>query len=165
MKSEMTQASVTIRDLVHQQIDGDSANRSRGGIAIFDILNPESGDDSGEDAPKTLTHFQQRERRAARPSYTAEQQYFLWYHRVDLELRWDAVLLTFKQYWGQERTKSGIQGVFYRCLDQNKVPRQRDPERRRRQGDDDDYVDPRYGVIRYTKVRFPWMQPEHLGYN
>ncbi|KIW14256.1 hypothetical protein PV08_07038 [Exophiala spinifera] len=91
---------------------------------------------------------------SARPPYTQEMNYFIWYHRIDRGLSWDTVTYKFNRYFDENRPKIGLQCRFYRLLAQNKVA----PVRRQLDS-------PPYGqvtrLLDFTELRFPWMRRAH----
>ena len=96
--------------------------------------------------------------RAFRPTYGYEQVMFLWFHDIDLNMRWDDVVNLFKAMWpGDPREKGGMQCKLYRVLEQYNIPKKRQqllgPDGNRRA----------YGMWARQGHRYPWMdQYAHL---
>ena len=101
----------------------------------------------------------QRQRREMRPTYQQEEEYFIWYHRVDLGMDWRDVRAAYNAQF-PERQRSGFQGIqckYYRCCETHGVPRVR--ERNRAASPDKSY-----GVrSRLPGLWYPWMRPQHQG--
>ncbi|EAW13837.1 uncharacterized protein ACLA_068650 [Aspergillus clavatus NRRL 1] len=105
-------------------------------------------------------------RRPPRPKYEEEEMYFIWYHRVDLCQEWKEVRESFNRQFPnrQRRGFQGIQCKFYRFIKEKNCPTLRE-QRRMRDGEflreGSTIVDPsapRYGVVDYAKVWYPWMR-------
>ncbi|KIW50296.1 hypothetical protein PV05_11897 [Exophiala xenobiotica] len=95
-----------------------------------------------------------------REKYTEEEAYFIWYHRIDLNMPWNKVLEAYSRNFAETRKKAGLQCRFYRIVDQHKVKKVRQqgrPERNTR-----GYHIEKFGVIAQTDRRYHWMRPEHL---
>lgn len=110
-------------------------------------------------------------RRAPRPKYTDEEMYFIWYHRVDLDEEWRDCTDAFnKQFPGQgrsERNTQGIQCKFYRFINAKKCPTVRE-QRRLKDGEfmargrsTRGRLLPKFGVVEWCHVWYPWMRAEH----
>ncbi|EEA26060.1 hypothetical protein TMatcc_005688 [Talaromyces marneffei ATCC 18224] len=110
-------------------------------------------------------------RRAPRPKYTDEEMYFIWYHRVDLDEEWRDCTEAFnKQFPGQgrsERNTQGIQCKFYRFINAKKCPTVRE-QRRLKDGEfmvrgrsTRGRLLPKFGVVEWCQVWYPWMRAEH----
>lgn len=107
-------------------------------------------------------------RRAPRPKYEEEEMYFIWYHRVDLCQEWKEVRENFNRQF-PNRPRSGFQGIqckFYRFIKDKKCPTLRE-QRRMRDGDFlrersslSDSAPPRFGVVEWTGVWYPWMRED-----
>ncbi|KUL82149.1 hypothetical protein ZTR_10708 [Talaromyces verruculosus] len=109
--------------------------------------------------------------RAHRPRYTDEEMYFIWYHRVDLDKEWRDCTEDFnKQFPGQghsERNRQGLQCKFYRFIDAKKCPTLRG--RQQLQGKEfigrgystRERLLPKFGVVEWCHVWYPWMRAEH----
>lgn len=72
-----------------------------------------------------------RERREFRPTYQQEEEYFIWYHRVDLGMDWCDVRLAYNRQF-PDRQRRGFQGIqckYYRCCEFHGVPRVRERNR------------------------------------
>ena len=102
-----------------------------------------------------------RERREFRPTYLQEEEYFIWYHRVDLGLDWTDVRQAYNAQFPQ-RQRRGFQGIqckYYRCCDQYGIPKVRQRERGAT-------ADEAYGVrSRLPGLWYPWMRtrPQQHG--
>lgn len=98
-----------------------------------------------------------RERREMRPTYQQEEEYFIWYHRVDLGMDWRDVRAAYNTQF-PERQRRGFQGIqckYYRCCETHGIPRVR--ERNRAASPDKSY-----GVrTRLPGLWYPWMRPQH----
>ena len=82
-------------------------------------------------ATTTDSAASRRQRRESRHTYQKEEEYFLWYHRIDLDLDWRQVR---KAYHNQfpHRERHGFQGIqckYYRCCQAYGVPKVRDRDR------------------------------------
>ncbi|KAL6249883.1 hypothetical protein RBB50_003739 [Rhinocladiella similis] len=95
-----------------------------------------------------------------REKYTEEKMFFVWYHRVDLDMPWDKVTDAYNCFFPEDRRKGGLQCRFYRALDQYNVQKIRQQARhgRIRGG-----LIEKFGVLDCTNRRFTWMLPEHLA--
>ena len=95
-----------------------------------------------------------------REKYTEEEAYFIWYHRIDLNMQWDQVQEAYSRNFSETRKKAGLQCRFYRIVDQHKVKKVRQQGRpdRNTKGD---HIE-KFGVIAQTNRRYRWMRPEHL---
>lgn len=100
--------------------------------------------------------------RPARPGYSEEELFFIWYTKCDLDKSWDEVVQDFKQEFLVSRGKSALQSKYYRILINWRVTKIRE-----RSADTEDTqcsdTGPgvKYGVIQRTNVRYRWMRPEH----
>jgi hypothetical protein len=110
-------------------------------------------------------------RRAPRPKYTDEEMFFIWYHRVDLDEEWRDCTEAFnKQFPGQgrsERNTQGIQCKFYRFINAKKCPTVRE-QRRLKDGEfmargrsTRERLLPKFGVVEWCHVWYPWMRADH----
>ncbi|KAI5284537.1 hypothetical protein KEM54_001250 [Ascosphaera aggregata] len=103
-------------------------------------------------------------RRPPRPKYDEEEMYFIWYHRVDLRQEWRDVRESFNAQF-PNRPRNGFQGIqckYYRFIKEKNCPTLREQRRRRSESDgmrDPGDSLPAYGVVRWTKTRYPWMRP------
>jgi len=107
-------------------------------------------------------------RRAPRPKYEEEEMYFIWYHRVDLCQEWKEVRESFNKQFPsrQRRGFQGIQCKFYRFIKEKKCPTLREQRRMR----DGEFLRegaslgqegaPRFGVIEWANVWYPWMRED-----
>ncbi|MCJ1340868.1 hypothetical protein MMC09_006164 [Bachmanniomyces sp. S44760] len=95
-----------------------------------------------------------RERREFRPTYTQEENHFLWYHREDLRMDWTDVKRAFMEQF-PHRDRKGVQGIqckYYRFTEEIGLPK----IRQRTRGP----ADRNYGIrIRLPGVWYPWMRP------
>lgn len=108
-------------------------------------------------------------RRPPRPKYEEEEMYFIWYHRVDLCQEWKEVRESFNRQFPsrQRRGFQGIQCKFYRFIKEKKCPTLRE-QRRMRDGEflregaslGGDSGAPRFGVIEWANVWYPWMRED-----
>ncbi|KAJ5142172.1 Alpha/Beta hydrolase protein [Penicillium atrosanguineum] len=108
-------------------------------------------------------------RRPPRPKYEEEEMYFIWYHRVDLCQEWKEVRESFNRQFPsrQRRGFQGIQCKFYRFIKEKKCPTLRE-QRRMRDGEflregaslGADSAAPRFGVIEWANVWYPWMRED-----
>ncbi|MCJ1478123.1 hypothetical protein MMC13_006799 [Lambiella insularis] len=100
-----------------------------------------------------------RERREMRPTYQQEEEYFIWYHRVDLNLDWRDVRAAYNNQF-PDRQRRGFQGIqckYYRCCETHGIPRVRERNRAAT-------PDKSYGVrTRLPGLWYPWMRPQHRG--
>ena len=95
-----------------------------------------------------------RERREFRPTYAKEEEYFIWYHRVDLGLDWSDVRQAYNAQFPHRQRKGfqGIQCKYYRCCEIYGVPRVRDRNRGASPAAS-------YGVrSRLPGLWYPWMR-------
>lgn len=92
-------------------------------------------------------------RREFRPTYSEEEALFIWYHRLDLGLDWADVTEAYnKQFPDRPREGcGGIQCKYYRCCQDNNIPKVR--ERRRSASAAEDY-----GMRARTGLHYPWMR-------
>lgn len=105
-------------------------------------------------------------RRPPRPKYEEEEMYFIWYHRVDLSQEWKEVRESFNRQFPtrQRRGFQGIQCKFYRFIKEKKCPtlreqrRMRDSEFISQNGSNCHEVRPRFGVVQWAGVWYPWMK-------
>lgn len=147
---------------IHHDIADDS-NKSQGAAGYryerFDSVSSTSSTTVSE------------RRRAPRPKYTDEEMYFIWYHRVDLDEDWRDCTDAFnKQFPGQgrsERNTQGIQCKFYRFINAKKCPTVRE-QRRLKDGEfmahgrsTRERLLPKFGVVEWCHVWYPWMRAEH----
>ncbi|KAJ5653640.1 hypothetical protein N7490_000643 [Penicillium lividum] len=105
-------------------------------------------------------------RRPPRPKYEEEEMYFIWYHRVDLCQEWKEVRESFNRQF-PERQRRGFQGIqckFYRFIKEKRCPTLRE-QRRMRDGEFlregaalSESGAPRFGVMEWANVWYPWMR-------
>lgn len=90
--------------------------------------------------------------RTARPTYTEEEIYFIWYHKDDLGLQWPRIKELFNEYFNR-RGRDGVQGIqcrYYRALDIHGIPKSRQRDR--------SLPNKQFGVRRNVPDRYwPWM--------
>jgi hypothetical protein len=107
-------------------------------------------------------------RRPPRPKYDEEEMYFIWYHRVDLELEWKDVQESFnRQFPGRQR--SGFQGIqckFYRFIKDKRCPSVRSQRHHhvRKNSSTKSREPNKFGVVQFARVWYPWMRPEHAKF-
>lgn len=94
-----------------------------------------------------------KHRREFRPTYSDEETFFIWYHRLDLGWDWGDITEAYnKQFPERQRDGSGgIQCKYYRCTADNNIPKVR--ERRRSPSAADEY-----GMKAKTRLHYPWMR-------
>ncbi|EXJ53694.1 uncharacterized protein A1O5_13049 [Cladophialophora psammophila CBS 110553] len=123
-------------------------------MRISSVLNStgdSGGPDQNDDASATTTSVDPGRRRrntTGSLKYTREQGYFIWYHRVDLQMGWHEVVDAFNNYFGQQRDKNGLQTKFYRVLSLEDV------DRVRIQAREQDIKT----LSNHTRLRFAWMR-------
>ncbi|MCJ1310568.1 hypothetical protein MMC25_004233 [Agyrium rufum] len=94
-----------------------------------------------------------RERREFRPTYSKEEEIFIWFHRIDRGLDWPDVKKAYDKKF-PDRKRLGLQGIqckYYRFSETYGVPRVRDRNRS---------IQPAelYGVrARLPDAYYPWM--------
>ena len=128
--------------------------------------SPSSTGDYRHNVQSHLTHHsrhvsrsdsRRRERREMRPTYQQEEEYFIWYHRVDLGMDWRDVRAAYNAQF-PDRQRRGFQGIqckYYRCCETHGVPRVRERNRAAT-------PDKSYGVrSRLPGLWYPWMRPQH----
>ena len=124
---------------------------------------------------RTRSSTSPRERRRFRPTYLQEEEYFIWYHRVDLGMDWPEIKALYNAQFphshrrgggDSERSLQGIQCKYYRCNDAYGVPRVRD---RKRGGASGQGAAELYGVrTRCPGLWYDWMRgasPRSIGRN
>ena len=96
-----------------------------------------------------------------RPAYRPEEEHFIWYHRVDLNLEWGDIRRLYNDEFPDRKIPGhqGIQCKYYRCTESAGVPKCR--ARDRSAG-----APERYGLRSwYPNLWYRWMQgpaPSHL---
>ncbi|KAK6366863.1 hypothetical protein LTS17_010414 [Exophiala oligosperma] len=117
------------------------------------------GESPSEKAPNGKSPHARTSKSPPREKYTEEKMFFVWYHRVDLDMSWDEVTNAYNRFFPEDRRKGGLQCRFYRALDQYNVKKVRQQARfgRIRGG-----LIEKFGVLDCTDRRFTWMLPEHL---
>jgi hypothetical protein len=95
--------------------------------------------------------------RGNRPKYSAEEEAFIWFHRVDLRQEWDTIAHDFNQQFRHShfRHKSGLECKLYRVLGAHRVPQIREWRKRGNQGVEEAIT--YYGIVEWTNIRYPWM--------
>ncbi|KAL2005543.1 hypothetical protein VTN00DRAFT_2754 [Thermoascus crustaceus] len=104
--------------------------------------------------------------RPPRPKYEEEEMYFIWYYRVDLNQEWKEVRESFNRQFPtrQRRGFQGIQCKFYRFIREKECPTLREQRRMRngefiaRNGSKCSETLPRFGVVQWMGVWYPWMR-------
>ena len=92
-------------------------------------------------------------RRDARPFYSAEEAAFIWYHRDDLDLNWDAITERYEQQgFPFRRVKAGLICEYYRFRRSWNAPEVRHVRARPRYHLHDPVY---YGVVSLTNLRYP----------
>ena len=92
-------------------------------------------------------------RREFRPTYSEEEALFIWYHRLDLGLDWSYITEAYNKQF-PDRHREGVGGIqckYYRCCQENNVPKVR--ERRRSASAAEEY-----GMKARTGLHFAWMR-------
>jgi hypothetical protein len=86
--------------------------------------------------------------------------YFIWYHRVDLCQKWKEVRENFNRQFPnrQRRGFQGIQCKFYRFIKEKNCPMPRKWRRMREGSTMTDSGAPRFGVVQWAQVWYPWMR-------
>lgn len=114
-------------------------------------------------SPESLTSVEtiseRSTKREPRQKYTAEQLYFLWYHRIDLREHWHTIVDKFEIQFNQRRNVGALECRFYRILKDWGIEKVREQSRIIGRGDRSEL--PRYGVIQQTTARFWWMHEPH----
>ncbi|KAJ5102744.1 hypothetical protein N7532_003273 [Penicillium argentinense] len=162
-----------------------SASGPAPGSHMFLSYRPSFTSTQGESVPSSPDPYHPRERydsvsstssnngadrrRPPRPKYEEEEMYFIWYHRVDLCQEWKEVRESFNRQFPsrQRRGFQGIQCKFYRFIKEKKCPTLRE-QRRMRDGEflregaalGPDSGAPRFGVIEWANVWYPWMRED-----
>ena len=139
--SMSSNTSSTTGQLLHRQksSSGESASGSKHSYRPYDP----------NQSPRV-----RRVMREFRPSYDMEESYFIWYHRLDLNLDWNELRVRYNYQF--KRQRSGCQGFqckFYRFLQEHGLPSVRERAK--------DPNAPRAYALRTWKpdVWYPWMQP------
>ena len=93
-----------------------------------------------------------RERRAFRPTYSDEEVYFIWYHRIDLGYDWQDINRAYNaQFPERPRQRiGGIQCKYYRYCEEFGVPKVRNRDRAASAAE-------QYGMRSRTGLTYPWM--------
>lgn len=96
--------------------------------------------------------------RAPRPKYSAEEDHFIWYQRIDLEKDWKEVSHSFNEYFRDRHRdgESGLQCRFYRILDAAGIPNIRSLKN----SSDKERI-AQFGLVQQTRYRYSWMLPRH----
>lgn len=93
-----------------------------------------------------------RERRAFRPTYSDEEVYFIWYHRIDLGYDWHDINRAYNAQF-PERPREGFGGIqckYYRYCEECGVPKVRNRDRAASAVRE-------YGMRSRTGLTYPWM--------
>lgn len=133
-------------------------------MAINDILNPiNNGDSGGPQGSATTTagvasqssssRQASRERRQFRPTYSDEEVYFIWYHRIDLGYDWQDITNAYNAQFPDRRREGfgGIQCKYYRYCEEFGLPKVRNRDRGASQVQE-------YGMRARTGLSYPWMR-------
>jgi hypothetical protein len=94
-----------------------------------------------------------RERRAFRPTYSDEEVYFIWYHRIDLGYDWQDINHAYNAQF-PERPREGFGGIqckYYRYCEEFGVPKVRNRNRAASAVNE-------YGMRSRTGLTYPWMR-------
>lgn len=96
--------------------------------------------------------------RAPRPKYSAEEDHFIWYQRIDLEKDWKEVSQAFNEYFRDRHRdgESGLQCRFYRILDAAGIPNIRSLKN----SNEKERI-AQFGLVEQTRYRYSWMLPRH----
>ena len=92
-------------------------------------------------------------RREFRPTYSDEEAFFIWYHRLDLGWDWSDITEAYNKQF-PERPREGAGGMqckYYRCCSDNNIPKVRELRRSASAADE-------YGMKAKTKLHYPWMR-------
>ena len=92
-------------------------------------------------------------RREFRPTYSEEETYFIWYHRIDLGIDWKEITKLYnRQFPHRSRDgPGGIQCKYYRCCSDYNIPKVRNRDRSASSVEE-------YGMEARTGLFFPWMR-------
>jgi hypothetical protein len=96
--------------------------------------------------------------RPPRPKYSAEEDHFIWYQRIDLEKDWKEVSHAFNEHFRDRHRdgESGLQCRFYRILDAAGIPN----IRTLKNSNDKERI-AQFGLVQQTRYRYNWMLPRH----
>lgn len=92
-------------------------------------------------------------RREFRPTYSEEETLFIWYHRIDLGLDWGEITRLYNRQF-PDRNRDGLGGIqckYYRCCQDNNIPKVRERSRSASVVED-------YGMRARTGLFYPWMR-------
>lgn len=92
-------------------------------------------------------------RREFRPTYSEEETLFIWYHRIDLGLDWQEITRLYNAQF-PDRYREGLGGIqckYYRCCNDNNIPKVRDRSRSASTVQE-------YGMRARTGLVYPWMR-------
>ena len=92
-------------------------------------------------------------RREFRPTYSDEEAFFIWYHRLDLGWDWSDITEAYNKQF-PERPRDGAGGMqckYYRCCSDNNIPKVRELRRSASAADE-------YGMKAKTRLHYPWMR-------
>ncbi|MCJ1447861.1 MAG: hypothetical protein MMC23_008373 [Stictis urceolatum] len=142
-------------------------------ISSADPSSPQSSRSSPptpDSPPQDIQHLQEqpssassRERREFRPTYKQEEEYFIWFHRVDLGLDWTEIRTAYNSQF-PNRTRRGFQGIqckYYRCCYSHGIPPVRE---RNRAGSNAGNGKPKFGVRdMMPQLWYPWMDTRKTG--
>ena len=153
-------------DGITESTKAPSRESSAGGRSRENSSTPESGNDYQQMTPTHISRHvsrssadRRRERREMRPTYQQEEEYFIWYHRVDLGMDWRDVRQAYNAQFPQ-RQRRGFQGIqckYYRCCETHGIPRVRERNRAAT-------PDKSYGVRnRLPGLWYPWMRTQVQG--
>lgn len=94
-----------------------------------------------------------RERRQFRPTYSDEEVYFIWYHRIDLGYDWQDITNAYNAQF-PDRPREGIGGIqckYYRYCEEFGIPKVRNRDRGASQVIE-------YGMRSRTGLSYSWMR-------
>ncbi len=96
--------------------------------------------------------------RGPRPKYSAEEDHFIWYQRIDLEKDWKEVSHAFNEHFRDRHRdgESGLQCRFYRILDAAGIPNIRSLKN----SNEKERI-AQFGLVEQTRYRYSWMLPRH----
>ena len=136
---------------------GDCSQGSSSPSSTGEYRHIVQGHQSHHSRQMSRSDSRRRERREMRPTYQQEEEYFIWYHRVDLGMDWRDVRAAYNAQF-PDRQRRGFQGIqckYYRCCETHGVPRVRERNRAAT-------PDKSYGVrSRLPGLWYPWMRPQH----
>lgn len=95
-----------------------------------------------------------KKRKEYRRPYTEEQVMWLWFFKIDVQMKWDDVLEKYNVDWPKDqREKGGTQCKFYRLAAQYGLPKMRQMKGSPK------YIAHRYGMWPMMRRSYRWMDP------